>query len=77
MKATPIYLLEKFSFPENEDNVDSASIELWQKDDVSNVTLYGLDGNTLFESSIDKINDDEYPSWVVPFLVALNLIEQP
>jgi hypothetical protein len=72
MEAFKIYQQEKYSFEDNEDNVDSATIESWE--DCSAVVLYGIDGNTLFESSIDKINDDEYPSWVEPFLKAIGLL---
>lgn len=73
MDIIKTYQLEKFEFSENEDNVDSASIESWD-DGVSSVTLFGIDGNILYESSIDKVNDDEYDEWVIPYLKLLNLI---
>lgn len=73
MEATKIYQLEKFTFTENKDNVDSATIESWE-DGVSSVTIFGIDGNTLYESSLDKINDDEYEDWVEPYLNAMNLL---
>jgi len=72
MKATKFYQLEKYQFSENKENVDSATIESWE--DTSAVTFFGIDGNELFASSIDKINDDEYPEWTIPFLEAINLL---
>jgi hypothetical protein len=73
MNAFKNYQLEKFSFNENDDNVDSASIESTIPKTI--VTLYGIDGNTLFESSIEDIKEGEYPSWTKPFLEELGLIE--
>lgn len=73
MEIIRAYQLEKYGFTENKDLVDSASIESWE-DGASAVTLYGIDGNTLYESSIDKINDDEYPEWVEPYLKLLELL---
>lgn len=72
MEVHQIYQLERFEFTKNENNVNTATIESWE--DTAAVTFYGLDGNILYQSSIEKINDDEYPEWVVPFLRALDLI---
>lgn len=72
-EAIKSYQLEKYEFTENKDLVHSASIESWD-DGASNVILYGIDGNTLYESSIEKVLDDEYPEWVEPYLTLLKLL---
>lgn len=74
MEAYKYYQLEKFEFiDDNKDSmVDLVTIESWE--DTSAVTFFGLDGNIMYESSIDKINDDEYPEWCEPYLKAIHLI---
>jgi len=73
METTKVYQKEMFEFSENEHLVHSGEIETFDNGTNADVTLFGIDGNIIFETQLDKIHDGEYPEWIEEFINGMGI----